>query len=41
MNRITPRPEPALDSFDHDGTRIAIRHRPAIGDRPTVLFLRG
>jgi pimeloyl-ACP methyl ester carboxylesterase len=41
MNTITPRPEPALDFFDHDGARIAIRHRRAVGDRPTILFLPG
>ena len=41
MDQVTPRPEPAPTFLDHDGERIAIRHRPANDGQPTVLFLPG
>lgn len=42
MNDIVPRTEPALSFLTlGDGRRIAIRHRPAQGERATVVFLPG
>lgn len=39
--RPEPHPEPDLDFLDHGSARIALRHRRALGDRPTILFLPG
>ena len=41
MDMIAPRPEPDLSFVDCEGRRIALRHRPAADDQPTVLFLPG
>jgi pimeloyl-ACP methyl ester carboxylesterase len=41
MTTIAPRPEPALEQFDHAGAQIALRRRRPTGDRPTILFLPG
>lgn len=41
MTCITPCPEPELSFVDCNGAHIAVRHRVAKGDKPTILFLPG